>query len=118
MEIVLGIIVIGILWIFLTGKNRRAHKLKTEIYQLVRSGREHAILQDVFFEAALKFALESGAKLERGEKAYDATSINFQMNIDGTNYFIYFAKQPNGSTFLGVTDADEGRRQYLERMGR
>lgn len=118
MEIVLGIIVIGILWIFLTGKNRRASKLKEEIYALVRSGRESAILQDVFFEAALKFALESGAKLERGEKAYDATSIQFQMNVDGTNYFIYFAKERNGSTFLGITDADEARRQHKARINK
>ena len=111
MEVVLGIIAVVILWIFLTGKNRRARKMKDEICGLVRSGRESAILQDVFFEAALKFALESGAELERGEKAWNTTSIGFQMNIDGTNYFIYFAKQSNSSTFLSVRDADDQMRE-------
>ena len=89
MEIVIGIIVAIVLLIFLTGKKRRANTISKEIYSLIRSGQNKNILHHIYFEAALKFALEHGGELERGERAYDATSISFKMNIDGTNYFIY-----------------------------
>lgn len=116
MEIVIGIIVAIVLLIFLTGKKRRANTISKEIYSLIRSGQNKNILHHIYFEAALKFALEHGGELERGERAYDATSISFKMNIDGTNYFIYFAKNSDGSTYLGIDDADEMQKEFRERI--
>ena len=117
MEIVIGIIVAIVLLIFLTGKKRRANTISKEINSLIRSGQNKNILHHIYFEAALKFALEHGGELERGERAYDATSISFKMNIDGTNYFIYFAKNSDGSTYLGIDDADEMQKELRKRVG-
>ena len=72
--------------------------------------------RDIYFEAALGFALESGAKLEHGQSKLDTTSIQFKMNVDDTNYFIYFAKNTDGSTYLGITDADEMQKNFLKRI--
>ena len=60
MEIVIGIIVAIVLLIFLTGKKRRANTISKEIYSLIRSGQNKNILHHIYFEAALKFALEHG----------------------------------------------------------
>ena len=38
------------------------------------------------------------------------------MNVDDTNYFIYFAKNTDGSTYLGITDADEMQKNFLKRI--
>lgn len=116
MEVIFGIIAVVVVFILLTGKSRRANKMKKEIYALVRSGQKKTILHDIFFEAALKFALESGAKLEHGQSKLDTTSIQFKTNIDGTNYFIYFAKNTDGSTYLGIDDADELQKEFRERV--
>lgn len=118
MKIIVGIIVVAILFIVLTGKSRRANKMKDAIYKLILSGREYTILSDVYFEAALKFALESGAELEPGQSKFETNSINFKMNIDGTNYFIFFAKQLNGSTFLGISNADEAAKQFRDKISK
>ena len=116
MVIVLGIVCVIILLLFMTGKKRRANTINKEIYALIRSGRNKNILHDVFFEAALKFALEHGAKLEHGQSAIDTNSINFKMNIDGTNYLIYFAKNSDGSTYIGIDNADELQKEFRERI--
>ncbi len=116
MEIFFAILAVIVVAIVLTGKSRRASRIKKEIHALVHSGRNKAILHDIYFEAALKFALESGAELEHGQSALYTSSIHFTMNIDGKDYYIYFAKQANGSTYLGVENADESRRLFRERI--
>ena len=46
MKIVLAIIAVVIVFFVLTGKKRRANKMKQEIYALVRSGRKQIILHE------------------------------------------------------------------------
>ena len=116
MGIVIGVIIAVILLIFLTGKKRRRNAITREIYALVRSGRQKNILHDIFFEAALKFALEHGGKLEHGQSAIYTNSINFRMNIDGTNYLVYFSKNSDGSTYIGIDDADEMKKEFQKKV--
>ena len=94
----------------------RANTITPEIINLINSGRKETILRNVYFEAALEFALEHGAKLEHGTSKIYTNSIGFIMNIDGKNYHIYFAKERDGSTYLGIDDADEAQRQFQERL--
>lgn len=88
MEIIFMIILATVIFIFLTGKRMRKNMIQEEIYKLIYSRQSATVLRNIYFEVALKFALESGAALEPGRSMMDTDSIHFEINIDGTNYFI------------------------------
>jgi hypothetical protein len=90
--------------------------IQEEIYKLIYSRQSATVLRNIYFEAALKFALESGAALEPGQSMMNTGSIHFEMNIDGTNYFIYLARHADGSTYLGIDDADKMQREFKNRI--
>ena len=101
-----------------TAKKRRTRIMLTHIYNLVESGRPYTVLNGIYFEAALKCALENGAKLEKGILPQYADNIDLCMNIGGTNYMISIAKMPGQRIWLGVQDMDESMRKYRERINR
>jgi len=74
--------------------------MKNEILKLVHSGGDSTILRNIFYEAALKFALESGAKIDTHK--LDNTFASFELEVDGIIYRIHISKQRDGSTGLGV----------------
>lgn len=100
-----------------TAKKRRARIMFTHIHTLVASGMPFVVLDHIYFEAALKFALEHGGKLEPGIRPEFANEIDLPMNVEGTNYMIGISRLPSGKTWLGVIDMDEAQRKFQARLG-
>lgn len=117
MEIFFTLLVCIVIWIIFTGKRRRRDVLYGAIIELINSGATYTILHGVYFEAALKYALENGARLEPSQSAIHAENIQFPLQVNGVNYLVYFSKMPDGSTYIGVRNSDEERRKLRERLG-
>ncbi len=90
--------------------------MNAEIVKLINSGNSYTILRNIYYEAARKFALESGADTSSPVNRDVNDSIQFLMNVNGINYFIYFARHIDGSTYLGVNNADEQQRLFKEKI--
>lgn len=116
MTILLIIVAAVILWIIMTARKRRNRLMFNAISELVESGQPAAILTHIYFEAALKFALQNGAKLEPGQLPINMDSLQFPLWVSGKNYYIYIARIPSGGTYLGITDAEESNRAFRERI--
>lgn len=107
MYIVIIILIIFVLWFFIGGKKRREDILTYEIRKLIYSGNKDTVLRHVYFEAALKYALEHGGQLEPGKMFIHTNSILFMMNIDGEDYMIFFSRCRDDSAFLSVETLQE-----------
>lgn len=87
------------------------------IYALVASGEPFIVINDIYFEAALKFALEHGARLEPGVPEMFAEKIGLSINIGGTNYLIHISRYSKTQTWLSAINMDEEKRKFRERLG-
>lgn len=105
------------LYFLLTAKKRRARMMFSYIYALEASGEPFVILQHIYFEAALKFALEHGGKLPSGVLPQFAEHIDLPINIKGTNYMIGISLMPTGCTWMGIINMDEEKRKFREDLG-
>ena len=116
MYIVIIILIIFVLWCIVSGKKRREDIFTYEIRKLIYSGNKDTVLRHVYFEAALKYALEHGGQLEPGTMFMHTNSIMFMMNIDGEDYWIFFSRFRDGSAFLGISNVQESLREFRERF--
>lgn len=93
--------------------------IKSRITKLTRPEEDGPlIMRDIPYELSLKFALDHGADAQSSINDNINENIHFMMNIYGTNYFVYFARHIDGSTYLCVDDADEADRLFRERLTR
>lgn len=121
MTIAIIVIICVLAWIAISGKKRRRQTLELEIYKLASDYTtldKHVVLPHVYFEAALKFALEQGARLAPGQSKLYASEISYEKTINGIKYLVQFSKMPSGGTWLGLADLGEAGREFRKSIGK
>lgn len=111
---IIFLLICYIIYRFATAKHRMAQKIYNYILHLHASGQSHGVLNDILYDNAFKYAMAHGAKPDQ-EDIYKG-QVQMEMKINGINYYIFFSKMPNGSTYIGITDADKSREEFRKRI--
>ena len=95
---------------------RKTNLIHARIINLVESGGGNTIMQDIDYETAIKYALESGVDTKSPVNDNINDNIQFKATIRNKNCLVFFARQIDGSTYLGVDDADELTKKHFPWM--
>lgn len=104
----LGLVGYGI-YIWASRKSRRNDAIEGRVKKMVSNGKNHAVFNDLYFEAARTYAIEKGAK------AADSTSASAHILVGGKTYFVVFSKAAGGGTAFRVEDAQAARDRVFNR---
>lgn len=104
------ILVGGLIYFFASHKSRRADAVESRIKRMVAAGKTQAVSSDLFFEAALSYAVSKGAKT--AEK--DAASTYFV--VEGTTYFVVFTRAASGGTMISVRKLTDVRDEMAKHI--
>jgi len=88
--------------------NRRNEAIEGRIKKMVSSGKDYAVFDELYFEAARTYAIEKGAK------AADSTSASASVLVGGTTYRVMFVRATSGGTIFGVEDAQDVKDRVLD----
>ena len=89
----MGLVGYGI-YIWASRKSRRNDAIEGRVKKMVSNGKNHAVFNDLYFEAARTYAIEKGAK------AADSTSASAHILVGGKTYFVVFSKAAGGGQHL------------------
>ena len=101
----LALVGIGI-YLFASRKSRRSEAVESRIKQLISTGKDHAVFEDLYFEAAHSYAVD------RGAKAPEKNAASTHVVVDGCNYFVVFSRSVSGGTTIGIEEADAVRKRF------
>lgn len=96
------VLVIYILYLFLTKTKRRNRIIFTEIDFLIKTGREHSELKHLYYESAKSFAEDQGAYVSPDKNDPENDYLAFRMMINENLYRVSVQRWESDGTILSV----------------
>lgn len=113
MEWIIGIIVVVLVWLFLTGKSRRESTMKKTITNCYLFSPGHLTATAVYWEAAERFGHDRGAKKGHMTGNYN---IIFNMKINNDDVQVYITRNFDGTALISVENVDILEKRVMDKF--
>ncbi|AXQ95517.1 hypothetical protein LV780_18045 [Cereibacter azotoformans] len=107
--------VLIVVFLILTRTSRRDSAVENRLRRMAAAGQNHAVFNDLYFEAARAYAVAKGAPPTRGDSASAKTVI------DGQVYQIYLSRAAGGGTSVLLEEYEAQRdriKSLMDEMSR
>ena len=95
----------GLIYLFASRKSRRDDAVEKRVRMLISAGQAYATFNDLYFDAALSYAIAKGAK------AAEQDAASTTMLVDGRTYFVVFMRERGNGTAISVRGTDSVERE-------
>lgn len=113
MEWIIGIIVVVLVWLFLTANSRRESMMKTTIKNCYLFSPGQLTETAIYWEAAERFAHDRGTKTEH---MGSGQSVGFEMKVNNEIVQVYISRNFDGTALISVENADIIKKRVMDKL--
>lgn len=113
MEWIIGIIVVILGWLLITGKSRRESTMKKTIINCYLFSPGQLTETAIYWEAAERFGQNIGAKTECTTSSYN---IIFNMKINNDDVQVYITRNLDGTALISVENVGILKKRVMDKF--
>jgi hypothetical protein len=107
-----------VVYLALTKSSRRNKVIFSKVRELVATGKESAVLSQLFYESAKSFAAENGASMSPYKNDPEDDCLIVNLVIDGIKYNVCFQRGMKGETLLTVETEVKTKEDIINSFGK